>query len=138
MEVRKHISRTKDILKKVADDFGVEYEVVESLYKCQLDYMQTLIKKDDVLSIKFPYLGTMYLKEGFVRTKMEMIEKGKYSKNDRGRNTIMKLKRKLKLIKKASCDTFSLHKTAALILDYRYNLTYTMEEKENIQNTQWT
>lgn len=135
MESRKTLVKTKDILKKVSEEKGIPYSTVEVLYKIMINYCVEESKKDDVISIKFPFVGTMYVKKGFLLNKLEKIEKGRYGNKDNGLRTIKKLKNKIKYIDEVVKQRGYIHNIRRSVMNnYGFNKGASLQDREEKQN----
>jgi hypothetical protein len=135
MGSRKTLVKTKDILTKVSDDLGVSYEKVEVVYKIMVTYAISLTKREGIIAIRFPYIGVMYVKRGFLLRKLSSIKSGRYSEKDNGARTIKKIEDKLKCIDEAIQEKGYIYSAKRSISNnYFYHRGASLEERENKQN----
>jgi hypothetical protein len=135
MASRKTLTKTKDVLQNVSTKLNVDYEAVELVYKIMMDYVLKNSKKTEIVSMRFPNLGVMYVKRGYLLSKMERIENGKYAKRDSGRRTVAMLKKKIDYINKLVAERgFLFNLKRPIFIGYEINKKSTLQEREEKQN----
>lgn len=135
MVKRKTLTKTKDVLENVCSVLNEDYEVVELVYKTMLNYMLEKSRQNEIVSMKFPHIGVMYVKKGFLLSKLEKIKKGRFASKDVGRRTIARLEKKIAYLDKLYEENGYLHThKRSLINNYWLSKGSSLEERENRQN----
>lgn len=138
MKGRSKIVFTEDILKKVSQDKNIDIEKVRALYKIMIDFLIHLKNKTNAVSIKIPFIGTLYIKQKFVH---QMCRKYSHKESDKEKLEIYKSK--LDILQRFTDDLckneryiINRHLGKSKLYTKYYNKDMSIVELEEFQNNQ--
>lgn len=104
--VKSNITFTEDIIKEVAEEFGITEDEAMQVYKNEVRYIRHQMEEDNTCAVMIPFIGTMHVNKGLLykslkaqersRDKGHNIDLEKYEKNLKRMEAIKELEIKRK------------------------------------------
>lgn len=137
---KSEIAYTKDILKEVSRELGMDLKVIENVYQSMMSYIQYLTNKTKSVAIFIPHLGTLHIRISRIFSVLETISYKKDKEKSKVRKEIYegkkeKLDEHVQGLMAANYSTKSRHFQRDKINLTWYNSDFSIPQIEEKQNS---